>query len=166
MCSRELISQKTRFCHYCHCFHPPFIHSYPSPHACTRAERPFFLLLLLLLLVLVPSVAAAILSLFCSSSPFHLSLLFFFLFAGVAIEEEKEAATKQAAKKNVFRCIIVTCKSFLVFFSLLFSSVWCKGSSFSSMTSLLSSSLLRFSLSFDLSPRFCSFPQIQLEREL
>jgi hypothetical protein len=54
----------------------------------------------------------------------------------------------------------------LVFFSLLFSSVWCKGSSFSSMTSLLSSSLLRFSLSFDLSPRFCSFPQIQLEREL
>jgi hypothetical protein len=37
------------------------------------------------------------------------------------------------------------------------------------MTSLLSSSSSsssRFSLSFDLSPRFCSFPQIQLERDL
>jgi len=42
MCSRELISQKTRFCHYCHCFHPPFVHSYPSPHACTRQNALSF----------------------------------------------------------------------------------------------------------------------------
>ncbi len=87
-CARELISQKTRFCHYCKKIHPLFIHSYPSPHACIRAETPFLFTVLLLLLLLFPSVAAAILSLFCFSSPFDLFSTLFFLFAGVATEEE------------------------------------------------------------------------------
>ncbi len=146
-------------------FHPSFIHSYPLHEqnalsfycccccCCCCCSRP-----------LLPR--------FSRSSALLLPLIFLysvFLLAGVATEEEEEAENKKAAKKSVFRYIIVTCKFFLVFLSLLFSSVWSNGSSFSSVTSLLSSSSLsssRLSLSFDFSPRFCSFPQIQLEREL
>ncbi len=166
MCSRELISQKTRFCHYCHFF---IVHSSIHSLHRTHAHEQNALSSFSSCCCCCCCCSRLLLPWFSRSSALLLPFIFlysFFWFAGVATEEEKEAATKQAAKKNVFRCIIVTCKSFLVFFSLLFSSVWCKGSSFSSMTSLLSSSLLRFSLSFDLSPRFCSFPQIQLEREL
>lgn len=121
MCSRELISQKTRFCHYCHCFHPPFIHSYPSPHACTRAERPFFLLLLLLLLVLVPSVAAAILSLFCSSSPFHLSLLFLFCLQELQLRRRRRRQLNKQQKKTSSDALLLPVSLF--WSSSLFSSL-------------------------------------------